>query len=95
MDEWTGWLGIILLAIAFIPSTIATIKKGKSELKMSFLIPYSAGVLLVIYYSILLNGMPFVALNIVLLILLAIDIYFAVFPRKENAKSSKRKKARN
>lgn len=82
LNELIGWLGMIFIAIAFIPETIATIKKGKSELENSFVLPYLVGVLLIIYYSFQINSMPFVALNAILLLFLAIDIYFLLAPRK-------------
>lgn len=86
MDEWTGWLGMLLLVVAFIPAAFATVKKGKSELRLAFLVPYIAGVILTLYYSYQLNSMPFVALNMMLFALCVIDIYFGVFPRKGKKK---------
>ena len=95
VDAWIGWVGMSLLVISFLPETFETIKRGRSELKIGFLTPYLAGVILVLIYAIEIGEWPFIALNIALLALVAIDVFIALFPLKDVAITRRKPKNRS
>lgn len=77
-DAWMGWAGMALLVLSFLPATWRTIRRGRSELRLSFLAPYLAGVLLTLAYAMQIGEWPFIALNLALLALVAADIAVAL-----------------
>lgn len=81
-DAWIGWLGMALLVLSFLPATLETVRRGKSGLRLSFLAPYLAGVLLTLFYSVQIGEWPFIALNIALLLLVSVDICAALLLRR-------------
>jgi uncharacterized protein with PQ loop repeat len=83
--EILGWTGFAILIMAWIPQTIDTIKAGKTDINIAFILMYVASSLLLTIYSVLTNDSVFIALNGLLTIGSGINLYYKLFPRKEDA----------
>jgi lipid-A-disaccharide synthase-like uncharacterized protein len=77
-----GVVGLIILAIAWIPQTLETIKKRKSYLSVRFALLYLSGSLVLAIYSVMINDTVFLILNIVLIIMAVINLYIEFFVEK-------------
>ncbi|RNC84712.1 MAG: hypothetical protein ED557_06965 [Balneola sp.] len=82
--EILGWTGFGILIMAWIPQTIDTIKAGKTDLNIAFILMYVVSSLLLTIYSILENDHVFIALNGLLTIGSGINLYYKLFPRQKN-----------
>jgi len=76
-----GFVGLILLIVAWLPETIDVIKKGKVMMPYSFLILYLIGVISLAIYSVILKDLVFSILNILLIFEAAINLYYKRYPR--------------
>ena len=79
--EILGWLGFAVLIMAWIPQTIDTIKAGRTEMNLAFILMYVFSSLLLTIYSVLENDLVFIALNALLTV--GINLFYKLFPRKE------------
>jgi len=82
MINSVGIIGLVLLALAWIPQTIVIIKKEKSSIDCRFGILYVIGSLVLVYYSIQIKDMIFLTLNSAVALMSAISLYFSVKKRK-------------
>ena len=82
--EILGWTGFAILIMAWIPQTMDTIKAGKTDVNIAFILMYVVSSLLLTIYSILENDHVFIALNGLLTIGSGINLYYKLFPRKHN-----------
>lgn len=80
--EILGWTGFAILIMAWIPQTIDTIKAGRTDMNIAFIMMYVTSSLLLTIYSILENDNVFTALNGLLTIGSGINLYYKFFPRK-------------
>lgn len=74
---WIGFIGAVLILLAWLPETYRTIKsKNVEALDIKFLITYIVGSFLLAFYSIQIGDMPFTILNstIALITLVELDI---------------------
>ena len=81
--EILGWLGFAVLIMAWIPQTIDTIKAGRTEMNLAFILMYVFSSLLLTIYSVLENDLVFIALNALLTVGSGINLFYKLFPRKE------------
>ncbi len=58
-----GFVGLICIVLAWIPQTLKTIKKGKTDMNTAFIVLYFVGSVSLTIYAINLNDMVFTALN--------------------------------
>ena len=77
-----GWTGFGILVIAWVPQTWETIKAGRTEINIVFIILYALASLLLTIYSVLDNDPVFIALNGMLTIGSGINLFYKLFPRK-------------
>lgn len=82
--EILGWSGFAILIMAWIPQTIDTIKAGRTEMNIAFILMYVFSSLLLTIYSVLTYDMVFIALNGLLTVGSGINLYYKLFPRKED-----------
>lgn len=80
--EILGWSGFAILIMAWIPQTWDTIKAGKTDMNMAFILMYVFSSFLLTIYSVLENDMVFIALNALLTIGSGINLFYKLFPRR-------------
>lgn len=80
--EFLGWAGFGILVAAWIPQTLDTLKAGKTEMNIAFIIMYFSSSLLLTIYSVITEDPVFTALNALLTIGSGINMYYKLFPRK-------------
>ncbi|MBW2987707.1 hypothetical protein KY336_04105 [Candidatus Woesearchaeota archaeon] len=73
-----GIIGLILIALSWIPETIRTIKTKKSGLEWHFNLIYVFGSLGLIVYSVYIWDYIFMALNIAAFLLSSINLYYTL-----------------
>ena len=81
--ELLGWAGFAILIEAWIPQTWQTIKMGKTDISLAFILMYVSSSLLLTVYSILTEDLIFTVLNAMLTVGSAINLYYKLNPRKE------------
>lgn len=79
--EILGWTGFSVLIMAWIPQTIDTIKAGRTDMNLAFILMYAISSLLLTIYSILENDPVFIALNALLTVGSGINLFYKLFPR--------------
>lgn len=84
LEELIGWAGLFFLVIAWVPQTWDTIKAGKTEMNLGFILLYVISSALLTIYAILGNDLVFTVLNGVLTIGSGINLYYKFFPRSHN-----------
>ncbi len=77
-----GLLGMILLVIAWIPEILETIKRKGRGLNKTFLLLVVSGDFLLLIYSIQIGDPIFTALNLVLLSLALLELYYVLRKKK-------------
>lgn len=82
--EVLGWTGFAILIMAWIPQTYDTIKAGKTDLNIAFILMYVFSSLLLTIYSVLEDDTVFIALNALLTIGSGINLFYKLFPRKSD-----------
>ena len=80
--ELLGWVGFGILVIAWVPQTYETIRAGRTNLNIAFILLYASASLLLTIYSVLEHDDVFIALNGMLTIGSGINLYYKLFPRK-------------
>lgn len=60
---YLGILGLILIALAWIPETLEIIKKKRNNLNLKFNILYVLGSLALVIYAVSINDLVFILLN--------------------------------
>ena len=73
-----GIIGLILLALGWIPETISIIKEKRSRINWKFGTLYVIGSLLLVAYSIQIKDTIFLILNLFVAIMAAISLYYSV-----------------
>lgn len=82
--ELLGWAGFAILILAWIPQTWETIKAGRTEMNIAFILMYAISSMLLTVYSVLENDTVFITLNALLTLGSGINLFYKLFPRKEN-----------
>lgn len=82
--EVLGWTGFAVLIMAWIPQTMDTIKAGRTDMNIAFILMYVISSLLLTIYSVLENDHVFIALNALLTIGSGINLFYKLFPRKQD-----------
>ena len=82
--EILGWTGFAILIMAWIPQTLDTIKAGRTDINIAFILMYVFSSLLLTIYSILESDNVFIALNGLLTIGSGINLFYKLFPRKQD-----------
>ncbi len=82
--ELLGWLGFGLLITAWVPQTWDTIKAGRTDMNLVFIMLYVTSSLLLTVYSVLTVDYVFIALNALLTVGSGINLFYKLKPRKSN-----------
>lgn len=81
--EILGWAGFSILIMAWIPQTVDTVKAGRTDINIAFILMYVASSLLLTIYSVLTEDVIFTTLNALLTTGSGINLYYKLFPRNE------------
>ena len=81
LTEIIGWAGLALLVMAWVPQTLDTIKAGKTEMNVGFILLYVISSALLTVYAVLGNDTVFIVLNGLLTFGSGINLYYKFFPR--------------
>ena len=73
-----GIIGLVLLAIGWIPETIKVIKEKRSRIDKEFGILYVLGSLLLLIYSMQIKDYIFMALNFIVMVMSGISLIFSL-----------------
>ena len=84
MVQWIGWIGLFLLLLAWVPQTRETIKAGKTEVNLLFIILYVVSSATLALYAFLSSDSVFLVLNGLLTIGSGINLYYKIWPRDKN-----------
>ncbi len=80
-----GLIGLILLAVGWVPETIKVIRDKESSIDLRFGVLYSLGSLLLVIYSIQIKDYIFLVLNSLATIMSAVSLYFSAKKAKRHA----------
>jgi len=78
MTSTIGIIGLILLALAWIPQTYSIIKKEKSHIDWRFGVLYTIGSSFLAYYSFQINDIVFMILNSIVALMSAISLFYSI-----------------
>lgn len=84
IQEIVGWTGLVLLIVAWVPQTWDTIKAGKTEMNLVFILLYALSSALLTLYAIFNEDTVFLVLNGLLTFGSGINLFYKFFPRKTN-----------
>jgi len=74
--NYLGILGLILIALGWVPQTIQTIKQKKNNLNIKFNLLYTSGSLALLVYSIYIYDVVFILLNGFAFIMSGIGLFY-------------------
>lgn len=83
--QWIGYVGLIALALCWIPQSIETVRLGRCPVNLTFLVLSSFGSFSLAIYAFNLGDPVFSILNILTTIGALINIFYKLFPRKNAA----------
>lgn len=83
MEQILGWVGFGMLVAAWVPQTMETIRQGYTDTNLAFIILYVSASILLTVYSVLVEDYVFIALNASLTIGSGINLYYKLFPKKQ------------
>lgn len=81
-----GVIGLICIAIGWIPQIVEIVKKKKSNLNLGFAILYTLGSLALTLYALQISDWIFVILNGFALLMSAIGLFYTIRPIKRKRK---------
>jgi len=81
-----GLIGLICIAVGWVPQIFEIVKKKRSNLNLSFAILYTLGALALVLYALQINDWIFVILNGFAFLMSSIGLYYTIRP------SNKRKR---
>ena len=78
VQDLIGLAGLTFIVLAWIPGILETIKTKEPGMKKRFMVLYFLGSVLLVYYSILLNSLPFSILNVLALFVPIVHLYYYI-----------------
>jgi lipid-A-disaccharide synthase-like uncharacterized protein len=78
---WVGYLGVAALVLCWIPQSIETVRAGRCNVNLSFLILSAIGSICLALYALSLGDPVFSILNVITTSGAALNIYYRLFPR--------------
>jgi len=76
-----GIIGLLAIAACWVPQTIETIRAKQTHIKLSFLLLYSLGNLLLTVYAVIIGDVVFVLLNAFAMAMSLVNLFYRVFPK--------------
>ncbi len=80
--QWMGYIGLTALALCWIPQSVETIRLGRCQVNLAFLILSAVGSLSLAIYAISIDDLVFTLLNTLTTIGALINVYYKIFPRQ-------------
>lgn len=81
MFMYIGYIGLLLVAICWIPQSLETFRAGKCGVNLHFLILSTLGSVCLTIYAVARNDVVFSVLNTLTAIGAIINLYYKFFPR--------------
>lgn len=78
---WIGYLGVAALVLCWIPQSIETIRAGRCNVNLAFLILSAIGSICLALYALSTGDPVFLILNIITTTGAGLNIYYKLFPR--------------
>ncbi|HXG01539.1 MAG TPA: lipid-A-disaccharide synthase N-terminal domain-containing protein [Bacteroidota bacterium] len=83
--EWIGLIGVIAFALAWIPQSLETIRAGRCDVNLAFLLLAAVGSLSLMLYAFLKGDIVFSAVNLLTTLGALINVVYKLFPRSDNS----------
>ncbi len=80
--QWTGYVGLVALALCWIPQSLETIRLGYCPVNLTFLLLSAVGSLSLAIYAMSLGDPVFSILNVLTTIGALLNLYYKLLPRK-------------
>lgn len=87
-----GTLGVVFLAVAWLPEIIQTIRERESKINPKFAVIYFIGTFFLMMYAIFLKNIPFTIVNGLILGQVCINLYYEFVVERGEYKSKKLRK---
>lgn len=79
--DWIGFVGVIAFALAWIPQSIDTIRAGRCEVNLAFLLLAALGSFSLMTYALLQGDVVFSVVNGLTTIGAFVNTFYKLFPR--------------
>lgn len=79
--QWIGYIGLIAITICWIPQSLESIRQGRCEMNLIFLILASVGGFSLFIYAVSLHDIIFSILNGFATIGASLNLFYKFFPR--------------
>ena len=80
--EWIGYVGVIAFALAWVPQSAATVKAGRCDVSLGFLLLAALGSLSLMVYALLRRDAVFAVLNALTTAGALVNVVYGLFPRR-------------
>jgi len=85
MMEWVGYGGLLALALCWIPQTVETIRRGRCDINLPFLVLSGSGSFLLMVYAMGRGDLVFILLNALTTLGALLNLYYRLMPRTSHA----------
>ena len=82
--QWLAYVGLMALAVCWIPQSLDTIKQGRCPVNLGFLILSLFGSVILAAYAWTLGNHVFTILNTLTTLGAAINLFYKLFPRSRS-----------
>lgn len=79
---WIGYVGLAALVVSWIPQSIETVKLGKCNINLAFLVLVFIGSVCLALYAWSIGDTVFGLLNSLSMVGVLLNVYYKLFPRK-------------
>ncbi|MER3522722.1 MAG: hypothetical protein C4326_01300 [Ignavibacteria bacterium] len=79
--HWIGLVGVVAFALAWIPQSLETIKAGRCDVNMMFLLLAALGSFSLMMYAMLQGDPVFSIVNVLTTIGALVNLFYKLFPR--------------
>jgi uncharacterized protein with PQ loop repeat len=80
--EYISYIGLIVLTISWFPQSVETIKRGRSEINLYFLILVAMGSTCLWTYAVSIGNAVFSILNFLSTVGAMLNLYYKKYPRR-------------
>lgn len=83
--EWIGLIGVTAFALAWIPQSLETIRAGRCDVNLAFLLLAAVGSFSLMLYAFLRGDIVFSAVNLLTTLGALINVGYKLFPRSDHS----------
>lgn len=83
--EIIGYIGLTALALCWIPQSIETVRLGRCDVNLSFLVLSAIGSLSLAFYAVLRSDTVFILVNTLTTAGAVLNLFFKLRPRRSDA----------